>query len=165
MEVNNGVNNISIMHGTLLFLLFLFISLVLSPPLLFFLLPPAFLLTSFLLFLPFSLFLPSSFFLYFFLFSLFFLFIPLLIRIFSWWTNGTNKFYIIFPPNHMTILKTETSPCSRVHKRISLMSSSLLPEQCPACLVPLTKSVYLIESKWLRSRCFVKCCFHDFFSK
>ena len=39
-------------------------------------------------------------------------------------------------------------PCVGVHKSTSLMSSSLLLQQCPACLVRLTWIVFVIGSKW-----------------
>ena len=41
-----------------------------------------------------------------------------------------------------------TRPCEGVHKRTSLMSSSLLFQQCPACLVRLTWMVFEMGCKW-----------------
>ena len=38
-------------------------------------------------------------------------------------------------------------PCVGVHKSTSLMSSSLLPQQCPACLVRLTWIVFVIGGR------------------
>ena len=45
-----------------------------------------------------------------------------------------------------------------VHRRTSLMSSSLLFQQCPACLVRLTWIVFVMGGKWPCSWCFVGCC-------
>ena len=39
-------------------------------------------------------------------------------------------------------------PCLGVHKSTSLMSSSLLLQQCPACLVRLTWIVFVIGGRW-----------------
>ena len=39
-------------------------------------------------------------------------------------------------------------PCVGVHKSTSLMSSSLLLQQCPACLVRLTWIVFVIAGRW-----------------
>ena len=38
-------------------------------------------------------------------------------------------------------------PCERVHRSMSLMSSSLLLQQCPACLVRLTWIVFVMSGK------------------
>ena len=46
-------------------------------------------------------------------------------------------------------------PCVGVHKSTSLMSSSLLLQQCPACLVRLTWIVFVIEGRWPYSWCLV----------
>ena len=48
--------------------------------------------------------------------------------------------------------------CVGVHKSTSLMSSSLLLQQCPACLVRLTWIVFVIEDRWSYSWCLVGCC-------
>ena len=50
-----------------------------------------------------------------------------------------------------------------VHRSTSLMSSSLLLLQCPACLVRLTWIVLLVGGRWLYSRCFVGCFLKDLF--
>ena len=42
-----------------------------------------------------------------------------------------------------------------VHKSTSLMSSSLLLQQCPACLVRLTWIVFVIGGRWPYSWCLV----------
>ena len=48
-----------------------------------------------------------------------------------------------------------------VHRRTLLMRSSLLLQQCPACLVRLTLIVFLMGYRWLHSCCFVRCCLLD----
>ena len=45
----------------------------------------------------------------------------------------------------------------------SLMSSSLLLQQCPACLVRLTSIAFVIGGRWPYSLCFVGCCLQDWF--
>ena len=55
-------------------------------------------------------------------------------------------------------------PYVGVHKSTSLMSSSLLLQQCPACLVRLTWIVFLMGGRWPYSWCFVGCCFREFFN-
>ena len=52
-------------------------------------------------------------------------------------------------------------PCVGIHKSTSLMSSSLLLQQCPACLVRLTWIVFMIGGRWLYSWCLVGCCCQD----
>ena len=54
-------------------------------------------------------------------------------------------------------------PYVGVHKSTSLMSSSLLLQQCPACLVRLTWIVFVIGGRWLYSWCLVGCCRQDLF--
>ena len=54
-------------------------------------------------------------------------------------------------------------PCVGVHKSTSLMSSSLLLQQCPACLVRLTWIVFLIGGRWPYSWCLLGCCRQDLF--
>ena len=44
------------------------------------------------------------------------------------------------------------------------MSSSLLLQQCPACLVRLTWMVWEMKDKWPYSSSFVGCCFQDLFN-
>ena len=51
-----------------------------------------------------------------------------------------------------------------VHRNTSLMSSSLLLQQCPACLVCLTWIVFLMGGRWPYSWCFVGCCLQDLFN-
>ena len=48
--------------------------------------------------------------------------------------------------------------CVGVHKSTSLMSSSLLLQQCPACQVRLTWIVFVIGGRWPYSWCLVGCC-------
>ena len=54
-------------------------------------------------------------------------------------------------------------PCVGIHKSTSLMSSSLLFQQCPACLVRLTWIVFVIGGRWPYSWCLVACCRQDLF--
>ena len=49
-------------------------------------------------------------------------------------------------------------PYMGVHRSISLMSGSLLLQQCPACLVRLTWIVFMMGGRWPYSWCFVRCC-------
>ena len=53
-------------------------------------------------------------------------------------------------------------PCVGIHKSTSLMSSSLLLQQCPACLVRLTWIVFVIGGRWPYSWCLVGCCCQDY---
>ena len=50
-----------------------------------------------------------------------------------------------------------------IHKSTSLMSSSLLLQQCPACLVRLTWIVFVIGGRWPYCWCLVGCCCQDLF--
>ena len=59
---------------------------------------------------------------------------------------------------------TFVRPYEEVHRSTSLMSSSLLLQQCPACLVHLTWIFFMMGGKWLYSWCFVGCCLHDLFN-
>ena len=54
-------------------------------------------------------------------------------------------------------------PCVGIHKSTSLMSSSLLLQQCPACLVRLTWIVFVIGGRWPYSWCLVGCYCQDLF--
>ena len=54
-------------------------------------------------------------------------------------------------------------PCVGIHKSTSLMSSSLLLQQCPACLVRLTWIVFVIGGRWPYSWCLVGCCCQELF--
>ena len=55
-------------------------------------------------------------------------------------------------------------PCVGVHKSTSLMSSSLLLQQYPACLVRLTWIVFVIGGRWPYSWCLVGCCRQNLFN-
>ena len=55
-------------------------------------------------------------------------------------------------------------PYVGVTRSTSLMSSSLLLQQCPACLVRLTWIVFVIGGRWPYSWCLVGCCQQDLFS-
>ena len=49
-------------------------------------------------------------------------------------------------------------PYAGVHRSTSLMSSSLLLQQCPACLVRLSRIVFVMGDRWPYSWCLVGCC-------
>ena len=55
-------------------------------------------------------------------------------------------------------------PCEGVHWSTSLMISSLLLQQCPACLVRLTVIVFVMGGRWPYSCCFVGCCLCDLYN-
>ena len=57
-----------------------------------------------------------------------------------------------------------TRLCEGVHRSKSLMCSSLLLQQCPACLVHLTLTVFVMGGKWPYSCCFGGCCLLDLFN-
>ena len=52
-------------------------------------------------------------------------------------------------------------PYVGVHRSTSLMSSSLLLQQRPACLVCLTWIVFVMGGRWPCSWCLVGCCRQD----
>ena len=51
-----------------------------------------------------------------------------------------------------------------VHRSTSLMSSYLLLQQCPACLVCLTRIVFVMGGRWPYSWCLVRCCRQNLFN-
>ena len=55
-------------------------------------------------------------------------------------------------------------PYAGVYRSASLMSSSLLLQQYPACLVRLTCIVFVTGSKWPYSWCLVRRCRQDLFN-
>ena len=55
-------------------------------------------------------------------------------------------------------------PYVGVHMSTSLMISSLLLQQCPACLVRLTWIVFVMGATWQYGWCFVGCCLQDMVS-
>ena len=55
-------------------------------------------------------------------------------------------------------------PCVGDHRNTSLMSSSLLLQQCLACLVRLTWIVFVMGGRWPYSWCLVGCCRQDLFN-
>ena len=55
-------------------------------------------------------------------------------------------------------------PYVGVHRSTSLMNSSLLLQQCPACLVRLTWIVFMMGGRWPCSWCFVGCYLRDRFN-
>ncbi len=52
-------------------------------------------------------------------------------------------------------------PYAGVHRSTSLMCSSLLLQQCPACVARLTCIVFVIGGRWPYSWCLVGCCRQD----
>ena len=50
------------------------------------------------------------------------------------------------------------------YRSTSLTSSSLLLQQCPACLVRLAWMVFVIGGRWPYSWCLVGCCCQDLFN-
>ena len=59
---------------------------------------------------------------------------------------------------------TLACPCKGIHKRLSLMSLSLLLQQCSACLVCFIWMVLEIGGRRPYNCCFVACCFQDLFN-
>ena len=55
-------------------------------------------------------------------------------------------------------------PYVGVHRSTTLMSSSLLLQLCPTCLVRLTWIVFGMEGRWPYSWCLVGCCRQDLFN-
>ena len=55
-------------------------------------------------------------------------------------------------------------PYVGVYGSISLVRSSLLLQQCPACLVGLTWIVFVMGGRWPYRSCLVRCCRQDFFN-
>ena len=55
-------------------------------------------------------------------------------------------------------------PYAEVNRSTSLMSSSLLLQQCPSCLVRLTWIVFVMRGRWPYSWCLVWCCRQDLFN-
>ena len=55
-------------------------------------------------------------------------------------------------------------PYAGVHRSTSLMSSFLLLQPCPACLVRLTWIVFVMGGRWPYSWCLVGCCRQDLFN-
>ena len=55
-------------------------------------------------------------------------------------------------------------PCDGVHRSRSLMISFLLLQQCPACLVRLILTAFLMGGRWPYSCYFVECYLQDLFN-
>ena len=55
-------------------------------------------------------------------------------------------------------------PHAGVHRSTSLMSWSLLLQQCPTCLVRLTCIVFVTGGRWSYSWCLAGCCRQDLFN-
>ena len=67
-------------------------------------------------------------------------------------------------PDPLSTLLPIAWPCVGIHRRTSLMSLSLLLQQCPACLVHISLIVFVMGSRWSYSWCFVRCCLQDLFN-
>ena len=55
-------------------------------------------------------------------------------------------------------------PWEGVYRSTSLMSSSLILQQCPACLVCLTLIVFVMGGRWPYSCYFLECCLQNLFN-
>ena len=55
-------------------------------------------------------------------------------------------------------------PGEGVHRSTSLISSSLLLQQCPTCLVRQILIVFMTGGRWPYTCCFVRCCLQDMFN-
>ena len=55
-------------------------------------------------------------------------------------------------------------PYAGVHRSTSLMCSSMLLQQCPACLVRLTWIVFVLGGRWPYTCCLVGCFHQDLFN-
>ena len=86
-----------------------------------------------------------------------------------------HRFWLVFRATSRILTeqqyeRSSWSPCfcsamwGGVHRWTSLTSSSLLLQQCLACLVRLTLIVFLMGGSWPYSCCFVGCCFQDLFN-
>ena len=64
----------------------------------------------------------------------------------------------------ITVCPTLARPCEGVHGSTLLMSSSLLLQQCPVCLVHLIWTVFEMGGRCSYSCCFGGCCFQDLFN-
>ena len=62
------------------------------------------------------------------------------------------------------VIRAFAWPYAGVHRSTSLMSSSLLLQQCPACLVRLIWIVFVMGDRWPYSWCLVRCCCQDLFN-
>ena len=70
----------------------------------------------------------------------------------------------LYPVLGLAGCSTFAHPFEGVHDSILLINSSLLLQQCLACLVRLTWIVFMMSGRWPYSCCFVGCCPHDLFN-
>ena len=92
----------------------------------------------------------------------------------SHWLQGFPKLSLFIRPNHASLLAglqnniqcpysagrpTLARSCVGVHRRTSLMSSSLLLQLCPTSRVCLTWIVFEIVGRWPNNCCFIGFCF------
>ena len=66
--------------------------------------------------------------------------------------------------SHSCCMYVFARPYAVVHRSTSLMSSSLLLQQCPVCLVCLTWIVFVMGGRCPYSWCLVGCCRQDLFN-
>ena len=59
---------------------------------------------------------------------------------------------------------TLARPYVEVHRCTSLINSSLLLQQCPACLICLTWIIFVMGGRWPYSWCLVGCCRQHLFN-
>ena len=74
------------------------------------------------------------------------------------------KDYISCPHRAVVSFCKSACPSEEVHWRMSRMNSSLLLQQCPACLVRHIWIVLEMGVRWPYCCCFVGCCFRDLFN-
>ena len=93
--------------------------------------------------------------------------IPLLIPIVILVYHNTT---VLFVSSHSCCMNVSAGrpafdwPYAGVHRSTSLTISSLLLQQCPACLVRLACIVFVIGGRWPYSWCRVGCCCQDLFN-
>ena len=78
--------------------------------------------------------------------------------------HRSREVFQLHPDRHRAVLAGRPAfahPCEGVHRSTSLMSSSLLLQQCPACL---TLIVFVMDGRWPYSCCFVGCYLQDLFN-
>ena len=89
-------------------------------------------------------------------------FLPIVIA--SGWSSGLHPV-----SSHSCWMYVRAGPCFcpakvGIHRSTSLMSSSLLLQQWPACLVRLIWIVFVMGGRWLYSWCLVEYCRQDLFN-
>ena len=77
-------------------------------------------------------------------------------------SGRSSGLYLVY--TELLYVGSSRSPREGVHRSTSLLSSSLLLQQCPAYLVCLTLIVFVTGSRWPYSCYFVWCCYQDLFN-